>query len=71
MSAKNSELTDEISCAKSQSAAGAIVLDNLKSAAGNCQRPRIRATVMRQLKESCITSSTGAFSALKAEQEGH
>lgn len=47
LSAKHNKLTDELSRVESQNAAGAAVLDDLKSVAKNCERPIKRAKVTR------------------------
>lgn len=48
LSAKHSELTNELSRVSLQNAVGAAVLSDLKLVAGNCERPNKRAEVTRQ-----------------------
>lgn len=71
LSAKRSELTNELNRVKLQSAAGAAVLDDPRLIAGNYERPTKRARVTGQCKESSTTPSTPLFSALLAEREDY
>lgn len=43
--AMHKELTNELSLVKSQQAARALVLDDLESVPGNCERPNKRASI--------------------------
>lgn len=58
-SVKHSELIDELTRVKSQSATGGIVLKDRKSAAGNFEPSMKRSRMARQPKESSATPSTG------------
>lgn len=69
LSANHSELTNKLSCMKSQNVDDATVLDDLKLAAGNCEHTNKRARVTCQCDESSTTPSTTSFSALLAKQE--
>lgn len=64
LSAKHSELTDELIHVKLQTAAGAIVLDDQKLVASSFERLSKRARVARQCGEASTTSWSAAFSAL-------
>lgn len=70
-SAKHIEPTDKSSRVKSQIAAGASVLNNLKSVAGNCERLNKRPRVTRQCAGLSTTLHTAAFSALLDEREDY
>lgn len=67
MSVKHGDLTNKLSDMKSENAAGADVLDDLKSVAGNCERPKTRAKVAGQCEEPSTTALTAAFLVQLAE----
>lgn len=71
LSEKRIVAVDKLPRVKSQIAAEATILDDLKSVARNCERPNKRAKVTSQCEESSTTTSTAAFSALLAERESY
>lgn len=68
MSAKQGELTDELSRVKSHYGAGATMSVDLKSVTDACERPTKRAKMTSSCREPTTTPSTAAFLALLAKR---
>lgn len=69
LSAKESELTNELNRVKWQDETEATVPHDLKLVVGACERPKKHARPTHQLKEYFITPLTAAFLALLAEKD--
>lgn len=69
LSEKHGKPNDVFSQAKSQSAAGATLLDDLKSVARACERPAKHAKMTQVCKGFSTTSSAAVFLALLKERD--